>query len=431
MVAAETGVPSALVLFALLAWYVVGCWRARSASGGMLRWTAASAIVAAALHGMIDVPWHRMPVGWFLLTIAASSVPSSEHLARFRGLMRCFFVLGALAFAAGAGWLGLEKAQGRSPAFYRWPEVSAELQRLGEELRFSQAEKTAEEIVRSFPLRYESYYWLAGFLRMFEGTDGEIQRAVRAARAVEPVLPAVPREQAVILADINPEWEVEARVEAIRRAALIDKRMLTSGSVVAELAKSISAASQRPEVQSLIRRGIVADESLVAEWFCLVDADLANEFLAGGDADGWLDGLPPDVRGRVLSRWANLPSGGLAVAYMETRNGAGSGSYWRQLANHYAKAGDKPKAVALVAEAKGVDLGGNGLSAGGFAAEVRRLQEQGNDVAVRRLVKEAAEAPGTSSEKASIAMVWYAQAGDWEMAWKAASRLVTATKTGQ
>ena len=431
MVAAETGVPSALALFALLVWYVVACWRARSASGGMLRWTAASAIVAAALHGMIDVPWHRMPVGWFLLTIAASSVPSSEHVARFRGLIRCFFVVGALAFAAGAVWLGLEKGKGRSPAFYRWPEVSAELQRLGKELRFFQAEKTAEETVRFFPLRYESYYWHAGFLRMFEGTDGEIQRAVRAARAVEPVLPGVPREQAAILADINPEWEAEARVEAIRRAALIDDRMQTSGSAVAELGKSISAATQRPQVQLMIRRGLGADEPLVAEWVCLANADLANEFLTGGGADRWLDGLPPDVRGRVLSRWVNLPSGGLAVAYMETRNGAGSGPYWRQLANHYAKAGDKPKAVALVAEAKGVDLGGNGLSAGGFAAELRRLQEQGNDVAVRRLVKEAAEAPGTPPEKAGVAMAWYAQAGEWEMAWKAASRLVTATKTGQ
>jgi hypothetical protein len=27
-----------------------------------------------------------------------------------------------------------------------------------------------------------------------------------------------------------------------------------------------------------------------------------------------------------------------------------------------------------------------------------------------------------------VAMAWYASAGDWEIAWKAASRLVTATK---
>jgi O-antigen ligase len=431
LVVTETGLPSAAVLAALLVWYVLVCWRSYSDSGGMLRWTAASAVTAAALHGAIDVPWHGFSLGWFLLILAASSVPSSGHPALRPALGRSIIMAGGLLLLAAATWIGAEKWRGRSPSYYRWPELAAELRLLGEQRRFDQAGKAAARAVQQFPLNYKTYYWQAGHLRAFEGTDPEIHAAIQAGRAVEPVLAVVPREQAAILADINPEWEAEARVEAIRRAALIDDRMQTSGSAVAELGKSISAATQRPQVQLLIRRGLGADEPLVAEWVCLANADLANEFLMGGGADRWLDGLPPDVRGRVLSRWANLPSGGLAVAYMETRNGAGSGSYWRQLANHYAKAGDKPKAVALVAEAKGVDLGGNGLSAGGFAAEVRRLQEQGNDVAVRRLVKEAAEAPGTSSEKASIAMVWYAQAGDWEMAWKAASRLVTATKTGQ
>jgi len=430
MVAAETGVPSAFVLFALLLWYTGACWRARSASGGMLRWTAASAIIAAALHGMIDVPWHRMPVGWFLLVIAASSVPSSEHVARFRGLVRCFFVLGALALAAGAGWLALEKGKGRSPAFYRWPEVSAELQRLGKELRFFQAEKTAEEAMRFFPLRYDSYYWLAGFLRMSEGTDNELQRAVKAARAVEPVLPAVPREQAVILADINPDWEAEARVEAIRRAGLIDERMQTSGASVAELVRGIREAKERPEVQLLIRRGLEPDALLVAEWVCLANADLANQFISGGDASRWLDGLPPEVRGRVLSRWVTLPSADMAVAYMEARNAPAPGAYWRPLANFYAKEGDKEWAVRLVAGAEGISLEERAVG-GEFARQLAGLEAQGNEVAVRRLLKEAVEAKAPEAERLATAVNWYGTAGDWEMAWRAASRLVSTRKIGQ
>jgi hypothetical protein len=76
-------------------------------------------------------------------------------------------------------------------------------------------------------------------------------------------------------------------------------------------------------------------------------------------------------------------------------------------------------------------LDGASLPAGEFAAELGKLQAQGNDVAVRRLVKEAAEAADAPPDRAVVAMAWSAQAGDWEMAWRAASRLVTATKISQ
>jgi len=139
MVAAESGVPSAFVLAALAAWFVVVCWKSRAASGGMLRWTAASAVLAAILHGIIDVPWHRASLGWFLLTIGASSVPSSGQTARRPGLSRFLFVLGGLALLGAAGRIAHEKLEGRSPAPYRWPEISKELQVLGEERRYEEA----------------------------------------------------------------------------------------------------------------------------------------------------------------------------------------------------------------------------------------------------------------------------------------------------
>ena len=115
---------------------------------------------------------------------------------------------------------------------------------------------------------------------------------------------------------------------------------------------------------------------------------------------------------------------------METRNAGGAGADWRQLASYYAKAGDKARAVGMVAQEEGVALDGS-LPAGEFSRQLTALQEQDNEVAVRRLLKEAAEAEKADPDKLRVALASYAAAGDWEMAWKAASRLVTATKNRQ
>jgi hypothetical protein len=113
---------------------------------------------------------------------------------------------------------------------------------------------------------------------------------------------------------------------------------------------------------------------------------------------------------------------------MEARNVGLSGPYWRQLANYYANAGDKPRAVGFVAAAEGVQLDG-AMPEGVFTRQLAELQGQGNEVAVRRMVREAVEAKEPDGEKLRVAMAVYAAAGDWEMAWRAASRLVTATKS--
>ncbi|MEX1045669.1 MAG: hypothetical protein WEC73_06030, partial [Chthoniobacterales bacterium] len=143
---------------------------------------------------------------------------------------------------------------------------------------------------------------------------------------------------------------------------------------------------------------------------------------------GWMDGLPEDLRGRVLDRWVTLPSAARAVDYMEGHGGAQV--YGRQLANYYAKQGDKERGVRMMAEVEGISLAGR-ASGGEFAGQLAGLEAQGNAVAVRRLLKEAVEAKAPEADRLTVAVSWYAAAGDWEMAWRAASRLVTAKKKGQ
>jgi hypothetical protein len=416
----------------LVAWYFVRSWRARKADGGLLRWTVASAIGAALLHGMIDVPWHRPALGWFLLVVALVALPSTG-----RALHRPFFWRVAQVFAglfalASGTYLAWAASTGHPPLVYRWEAYDRKLKELAVARRHDDGELAASEVVRDFPLHYQAYYWRAAFLRTFSGTEGEIEADIAAGRFVEPVLPVVAAEQARLWAGISDTSEAEARAEAVRRAALIEVRTGTRGMVEAEVGKGLRGAADRPAVQLDLRKRLCGDPVLLAYWTSSAGPELVDEYLVslGVGVYAWLDSLPSDLRGQVLDRWIALPSAAAAVAYMEERNAPASEAYWRQLANYYAKAGDKARAVGIVAVEEGVALDG-GVPDGAFARELAALRGQGNEVAVRRLIREAVEGKEADAERLRVAMAAYAAAGDWEMAWKAASRLVTARKNGQ
>lgn len=434
MVAAETGVPSAVVLAALLVWYVAVCWRSRAASGGMLRWTAASAIIAAALHGVIDVPWHRASLGWFLLAVAASSVPPSGLKARVPGLSRFLFVLGGIAIMAAAGWIAYEKWGGREPAPLSWVPISAQLEKLGRERRFAQAEGGARQAIDQFPLRSEAYYWLAGYLRMFQGTDSEILAAVQAGQAVEPVLPTVPAEQAVILKDINPEWTMEAWVEAIRRASILDEkeRRVIHSSAAGYVSRAVAAFKDRPEWQLKLGAKLESQPTLFAYWFAAAEPAAASAKLRDlQNEQGFLDALPPELRRQVLSKWISVPDSARAVEFMEQREAVSSGGeYWPVLARHYAAQGDLPRAVRRVASSNGISLDAPRPGDSGLRGEMAAMEAEGNPVSARRMAKEAVDAKEADLEDLPAAMAYFASQNDWESAWKAASRLATEAKIG-
>ena len=432
MVAAESGVPAVLALWGLVAWFFVRCWRGRHESGGLLRWTAASAIGAVLAHGMIDVPWHRPALGWFLLAVALVSVPKGGTLLRQPLFWRGVQVLCGAALLAAAIYMGWSATTSRPPLVYRWEGYSAELEALLKARKFDDGEFVARQAIGDFPLQYQAYYWRAAFLRMFEGTEAEIKQDVVAARFVEPVLPRVAAEQAQVWESIDELAEAESRLEAIRRAEKIDSRTGGGNSALGQLETALRVAQQRPGVQGALRQNLEGQPIFLAHWLRYANPDLVDAYFSNCAADVFalLDGLPPDVRGKVLDRWITLPSAAGAVGYMEARNGGWTGVYWRQLANYYAKAGDKARAVGMVAEAEGLSLGGP-LTSGEFGAQLAALEAQGNNVSVRRLLKEATEGEKPDPDKLRVAVTWFAAGGDWEMAWKAASRLVTASKNRQ
>ena len=124
------------------------------------------------------------------------------------------------------------------------PELYAELQRQMTGLlaagKYDDGEFVAREALCDFPLQHQAYYWRAAFLRMFEGTDREMAADLAAALFVEPVLPSIGAQHARVWENINDENEAAARLEAVRRAALIEEHTGVKNRAVAELEKGFA-----------------------------------------------------------------------------------------------------------------------------------------------------------------------------------------------
>jgi hypothetical protein len=194
----------------------------------------------------------------------------------------------------------------------------------------------------------------------------------------------------------------------------------------------MASLKERPDGQAAFLR-LLAGNSLVAAYAVrFASPEVAAEWLDGlADAPAFLDSLPDALRQKVLDRWVALPDASAAVAYMEAKSSPAPGPFWRQLARHHANAGDKPRAVSVVAQAWGVPQEGGGRSLNEFGKEIAALEAQGNEVAVRRLLREALDAKRADADRLAVAMAAYAAAGDWDSAWKAASRLATEAKLPQ
>jgi len=312
--------------------------------------------------------------------------------------------------------------------------ISAELEKLGRERKFAKAEEVAHQAIGRFPLRGEAYYWLAGYLRMFQGTDSEIHAAVRAGQAVEPVLPTVPAEQAVILKDINPEWAMDAWVEAIKRAAILDEKEQRGihSFAAGYTSRAVAVFKEDPEWQLQLASKLEDQPTFLAYWINAASPEAIGVKLRNLQKEQeFLDALSSPLRRQVLSKWILVPDSARAVEFMEQREAVSSqGEYWPVLARHYADNGDLPRAVRRVASSCSISLEAPREADAGMRGEIAAVIAQGNTVAARRMASDAIAAQSPQVDDLSAAMAYFASQGDWPSAWRAASRLASEAKLG-
>ena len=271
--AAETGVPATLALLALV---VLACRKSlRDIRHGRDRALRAGCLVAAMLipiHGIFDVPGHRITLAWsavFLFTLSlhppsAESSPSVPRAWPSRLLALCLFA--ASAFLMRAQWGG-----GPQPALTTASHALAEARHLYHEDQIRQKAAEAKGLSyqpdpasdplqralaildhskTSAPLDRRIFRYQAFLAFHYDDKHDLIDRVQSIAQALDPASVAGPLRQAEAWAKIDPERTAILWNEALRRARQIDRLQPTSCWSSEQILRRIrESAKGRPELE--------------------------------------------------------------------------------------------------------------------------------------------------------------------------------------
>jgi tetratricopeptide (TPR) repeat protein len=239
--AAEVGWPGVALALAVLFACVRSAFPMETGTLRRLRGAALAAGIAAALHGLIDVPAHRLGsalAALLVLALARREAPattaSGVAAAVWRGL-------GVGLIAAAAWW---------------WP-ASGDLKdakALSQAGQFAKAEAAATRALRRAPLNWSAYFTRAG-ARACAGHTLEALADFRRARLLEPHYAGVPLEEGRFWASRTPALALPAWREALRRVsppedeAIFGAMMAAAPDDAAFRAELLAMAHDRPALQ--------------------------------------------------------------------------------------------------------------------------------------------------------------------------------------
>jgi hypothetical protein len=448
MLAAEAGVPALLCVVALI-WLL-----ARRLPALMehrywpLRWGCIAAAAAAAMHGFVDVPVHRVPLGWWILVVAGLGWQPGRTGALQRSRMQhALFILGGAAvFTLGvelvrAEWFGAAPLPPFALARAESDFVRAFAHRDIEEA----ARIDRQEIVAS-PWVETLYYQLGALELPFADSNAEVDAAFQAERLLNPGSPEVPLRQGEAWLRYDSGRVVALWLEALTRRERLDRVSGAGPAATVSFYRDLLArAAKWAAVQQGLLVGAGDRPALTLAWLESARPELVHlqvERLA--KEEGFLQRLNADERRRFLLAW--YASGDRE----ELSQFIGQHADWREAAwpvrlRRWVDGQDFERAVHETAERYQVSLalpapGREADSAGALETEgadpvavFNAYWRSGNTVAAHRVLDEAANSgaqpvpPEVWRLQAAVA----AQKPDWATAWVNLQRYIRADRGDQ
>ncbi|MCF7734540.1 MAG: O-antigen ligase family protein [Akkermansiaceae bacterium] len=276
--AAEAGVPATLALAALV---LLGAWKSlRSIRSGRQRAVRGACLIAAmlvAIHGIFDVPGHRITLAWsavFLFALSlhcptASASPAAPRAWPFRLAALPVLLLAGLLLHSqwGAGYqpavVAGDAACGRAMALYQQDQT---LQKeataagkthdppAGEDL-LEQAVTGLKQATRDAPMDRRLYH-LRGYITLyFDDLEAETNQAFEIERALDPTWIKGPLQQATAWSRTSPRQTELLWQDALQRAGWMDEHHPGSPYNRANTLKQIRhAARGNPQLEAIAER---------------------------------------------------------------------------------------------------------------------------------------------------------------------------------
>ena len=242
----ETGIPATICLAVLV---VLAFWKgAKSVFSGSDRALRASCLVAAALvplHGIFDVPGHRITIAiaaLFLYSLSLGSL-SSNRVARIpfklphRLSAFCILALGVTFFCShlfgkpSLSTISGDKAMLEAKRLYRIDQIRLKKsEEMGMEYQPDPSEDLLEKSIKVLhraseenPLDRQIPRYIAFIAFHFDDKQDEIERAFAKERALDPTWVKGPYEQGIAWGRVEPDRVLRLWEEAMSRASRADE----------------------------------------------------------------------------------------------------------------------------------------------------------------------------------------------------------------
>ena len=437
MLAAEAGIPALLFALALLALLIWDIFRLRETGSWPLRWGVVAAALAAMLHGFVDVPIHRIELGWWVLVLAglAFGNPAPTHTEKSGAwlVQRLIFgICGAVLLACGAILIRSQWFHEHPFPPYRGKIVVEQIRKLNAEGRPQEAAALGHAELGLSPMERGLYREL-GYSEITSNGDPSVADAAFAAeRALNPVSAKIPYDQGRLwlqadIARTAPLWG-----EALQKHARIQQ-----GGGYANLVEYygtlLSQARAHPPLFQALGQSAKLSPDLQIVWM----ANSPNASMEDATKDtAFLKMLTPQQRRDFLISWFNR-GGKTELDEFLRANPDWEDAAWPVRVRRMVAQKEYAAAIDTVARRYEIDLSlpvlpADALKAGepprDLGSRVAYFVAKGNSVTARREVAESAQS--NHPEGLRLRCILALQAGDPAAAWSAMEAYLRETKRG-
>jgi hypothetical protein len=437
MLAAEAGIPALLFALALLALLIRDIFRLREGGGWPLRWGVVAAALAAMLHGFVDVPLHRIELGWWVLVLAglAFGNPSPTQTEKSSAwlVQRLVFGIGGAVLLAGGSILIRSQWFHEHPfPPYRGKIVVEKIRKLNAEGRFQEAATLGHSELSLSPMERGLYREL-GYSEITGNGDPQVVDAAFAAeRALNPVSAKIPYDQGTLWIRNDPARTAPLWGEALKKHARIEQ-----GGGYANLVEYyrtlLSQARAHPPLFQSLGEFATLSPDLQIVWM----ASSPNARMEDAIKDPtFLKMLTPGQRRDFLISWFNRGAKSELEEFLRA-NPDWEDAAWPVRVRRMVAQKEYAAAIAAVGARYKIDLTLPVLSSDALqsdeppldlAARVAYFVAKGNSVTARRELAESAQS--NQPEGLRLRCILALQAGDAAKAWSAMDAYLRETKRG-
>lgn len=422
MSAAESGVPFLVCALVLLGLLIRDTLALKETSSWPLRWGLVATVLTAVLHGLVDVPVHRIELGWWILVVAGIAFGIPQPPASAQSPARTvqqlgFAIAGAAILALGimlvrSQWFG-------GPQFppYRDAVAVNQMRQLVEAGRPVEATNLARSEIPLSPMSRGLYREL-GYREIRNGGNPVVADAVFAAeRALNPVSAQIPLDQGRLWLGDDPTRTAKLWGEALEKSLAIAQGGGYARPV--ELYQSLLGQSQKyPGLTDELGTYAGLSPELRLVW---ISRGPKGSISGATNDPAFLSSLNAEARRNFLISWwqrddrAALEEFLLANPLWEADAGP---MRLRQMIDRK----DFQTAVETVVRRHRIDISLPDANPAAdeptdLAGRVAYYLAKGNPVSARRIIAESALAKEAEGLRLQAAVA--IKDGDWPTAWKA------------